>query len=118
MTTVLRQTLRAMLDAQPALKVVGEAEDGIEAIHFAQQIRPDVILMDAYMPRMDGIESTRHIQALVPETCIIGMSSDSRAWVEEAFLIGRRARLSPQGTRSGEAIGYDSPGVLPLGCHR
>lgn len=46
------------------------------------------------MPRMDGIESTRHIQALVPETCIIGMSSDSRAWVEEAFLsAGARAFL-------------------------
>jgi DNA-binding NarL/FixJ family response regulator len=91
---LMRQTLQSVLDAQPDLTVVGEAGDGMEAITLFQQIRPDVVLMDVYMPLMDGMESTRQIHALSPETCIIGMSSDSSAWVECGFLAaGARAFL-------------------------
>ncbi len=58
---VVREGLRAMLDAEPDLEVVGEAGDGIEAIERFRQLRPDVVLMDVRMPRMDGVEATRHL---------------------------------------------------------
>ena len=83
-----------MLETEPSLKVVGEAADGLEAIRFAQEVHPDVMLIDVHMPGMNGIELARHIHAHIPTTCLIGMSSDSRAWVEEAFLsAGGRAFL-------------------------
>jgi DNA-binding NarL/FixJ family response regulator len=94
---LVRRTLRAILETEPSLKVVGEAADGLEAIRFAQEVHPDVMLIDVHMPGMNGIELARHIQARIPTICLIGMSSDSRAWVEEAFLsAGGRAFLQKE----------------------
>ena len=91
---LVRRTLRAILETEPTLAIVGEAADGLEAIHVAEAVHPHVVLMDLYMPGMDGIESTRQIHRHFPETCIIGMSSESGAWVKEGFLsAGARAFL-------------------------
>ena len=56
--TVVREGLRMFLRLDPDLEVVGEAADGGEALHLAQQLRPDVVLMDLLMPVMDGIAAT------------------------------------------------------------
>ena len=91
---LVRRTLQAILESEPILTIVGEAADGLEAIGMAEAVHPHVVLMDLYMPRMDGIESTRQIHRHLPETCIIGMSSESGAWVKSAFLsAGARAFL-------------------------
>lgn len=69
---------------QPGISVVGEASNGMEAIEKARELRPDVIVMDVSMPRMDGIEATRRIKSEQPAVRIIGLS------MFEGEEVGRR----------------------------
>ena len=71
---LFRKGLARLVKKVPGLEVVGEAQDGQEAIQFAQELKPDVILMDINMPGINGIEATRAIHERHPEVCIIGLS--------------------------------------------
>jgi DNA-binding NarL/FixJ family response regulator len=68
---LVRYGFRLVLDAEPTLTVVGEAGDGEQAAALAVRLRPDVVLMDVRMPGIGGIEATRRITALLPDTRVL-----------------------------------------------
>lgn len=70
----IRRCLRRVVEADPRLRVGWEAENGLQAVVLAEQNHPDLILMDAQMPRMDGIEATRCLRQRDPGLCILIMS--------------------------------------------
>jgi len=72
-----RSVLASFLRTQQGVELVGEAVDGIDAIDKANQLQPDLVLMDVHMPLRNGIEATRAIKFRNPKTVVIMMSVDS-----------------------------------------
>jgi len=62
----LRRAIRSVIESEPAYRVCGEARDGVDAVDKARQLRPDIVLMDVNMPRMDGLQETAIISASLP----------------------------------------------------
>jgi two-component system response regulator NreC len=71
---VVRRGLRMLLESQPDLVIVGEASTGGEALQLAQELRPDIILMDITLPDISGIEATRQLQQLASQSKIIALT--------------------------------------------
>ena len=71
----VRTALKMLLEEHTDLQVVGEASDGEDAVVLAERYRPDVTLMDIRLPRVSGVEATRQINNKLPQSMVIGMSS-------------------------------------------
>ena len=134
---LVRRGFRRMLEDEPTLQVVGEASDGLEAVQLAEQLKPEVIVMDCALPQINGIEASRRILARQPETAILMLSMHSEdTLVRQALEAGAKGYvlknamdldlvsaikkvaegktvLDPQIMRSGNLKGERDTGLTP-----
>jgi len=82
--SVVRQGLKMFLALDPDLEVIGEAQNGEEAVKLAHELKPDIVLMDMLMPVMDGITATETIRRELPDTEVIALTSV----LEDASVVG------------------------------
>jgi len=91
---VVREGISAMLNRQPDIEVVGEAENGRECVEKTRELRPDIVLMDLRMPEMDGVEAMRQIAATNPEVRFIVLTTyDNDEYIFKGIEAGARAYL-------------------------
>jgi len=88
---LLRRELRRTLDEDPDLRVIGEAANGGEGVELAEDLNPDVVVMDLAMPRMDGIQAARRMLAWNPDIAVLILSMSSQeSCIKKAFAAGVR----------------------------
>jgi two-component system, NarL family, response regulator NreC len=86
---IVRQGLRHLLEAEPNLKVVGEASNGLEAVQLVEKFKPDVLVVDIVMPELNGLEVLKQVRERSPATCCIVLSMQSAdVYVVEALRAG------------------------------
>jgi two-component system, NarL family, response regulator NreC len=91
---IIREGLRKLLQDQPAMTVVGEAENGRRAVQLARELTPDVVIMDVTMPEMNGIEATTQIRSAMPSVKVIALSIHTdRRFVTQMFRAGASGYL-------------------------
>lgn len=89
--SLVRRGFRRMLEDEDDIRVVGEASDGEEAVKLARSLKPQVIVMDCALPGINGLQATRKILQLLPETLVLMLSMHTEdTWVRQAIDAGAR----------------------------
>jgi two-component system, NarL family, response regulator NreC len=97
----LREGLRSVLYIHPNFNIVGEAADGMEALNSVEKLRPDLILMDLSMPRMDGVTATREIKKKWPKTKILAFTNhNAPEYLTAVLKAGADGYLSKDSSRT------------------
>jgi len=92
--SLVRRGFRRMLEDEPDMQVVGEAGEGEEAIKLANQLHPQVVVMDCALPGMNGLEATRQILAHLPDTAVLMLSMHTEStWVRQAIEAGAKGYI-------------------------
>lgn len=95
--TLVRKGIRSLLDSEPTVLVVGEAENGREAVEMAEQLSPDVVLMDHTMPLLNGLEATRQIRERLPQVKVLILTMHTNeAYIFEFLQAGAAGYLVKQ----------------------
>ncbi len=95
--TIVREGFRKMLELEKDFEVVGEAQEGREAVALAKKLRPAVVLMDIAMPRLNGLEATRQVLKAIPATKVLILSAhNDDAYVADATAAGASGFLLKQ----------------------
>jgi two-component system response regulator NreC len=101
---VVRQGLRALLEAEPDLQVIGEAADGLETVRLVVNLRPDILVLDLMMGGINGLEVARQVSKRSPKTGVVILSMYSNeAYVLEALKAGAKAYVLKEST-AGELV--------------
>jgi DNA-binding NarL/FixJ family response regulator len=96
-----RRFVCSTLEKKPELQVIGEVSDGLEAVQKAEELQPDLIVLDIGLPTLNGIEAARQIRKLAPESKIIFLSQESSAdVVQKALSLGAWGYVVKTRTRS------------------
>jgi len=94
---IVREGLRALLKSEADISIVGEADNGREAVELTRTLRPDVVVMDIAMPLLNGLEATRQILRALPATRVIILSAHSDdAYVDQVMALGASGYLIKQ----------------------
>ena len=101
---IMRQGLRALLEKEPDIEVIGEAEDGYSTIELARKLKPQVVVMDITMPNLNGIEATHQITKEIPGVKVLALSMHvDQRFVEEMLKAGATGYL-PKDCASEELV--------------
>jgi DNA-binding NarL/FixJ family response regulator len=94
---IVREGLRALLQAEGDIEVVGEAETGRQAVQLTKRLRPGVVVMDIAMPQLNGLEATRRILKAVPATRVLMLSAHGDdEYIRQAVMLGAAGYLIKQ----------------------
>jgi DNA-binding NarL/FixJ family response regulator len=114
---LVREGIRAVLEGEPDLLVVGEAANGREAVELCKELRPDLVLMDVRMPEMDGLAATKAIKEELPQTSVVMVTMhESPDYLLEAIKAGAAGYIlkDAAGERLVEAVRRTLEGDAPL----